>query len=100
MNGNNNWNITVNYISNDINNSIVYYSRYWRGGVKLTQRQIDLLLESVAYHQLHLQKLYIEQNDKNIKDQLVCHHDELCEISKMLVKELDNMNRRNNGRSR
>lgn len=55
----------------------------------LTKRQIDLLLESVAYHQLHLQKLYIEQNDKNIKDQLLWQHDELWEISKMLIKELD-----------
>ena len=56
----------------------------------MTKRQIELLIESISYHQLHLQKLYIEQNDKNKKDQLLCEHDELCRISKMLIKGLDN----------
>ncbi|MFU2363446.1 MAG: hypothetical protein ACM67R_06505 [Clostridiales bacterium] len=56
----------------------------------MTKRQIELMIESISYHQLHLQKLYIEQNDKNKKDQLLCEHDELCRISKMLIKELDN----------
>ena len=55
----------------------------------MTQRQIDLLLESIAYHQLHLQKMYEQQTDENVKQQLIYEHQELCEISKMLIKELD-----------
>lgn len=55
----------------------------------MTKRQIELLIESISYHQLHLQKLYEQQNDKNIKDCLLCDHEELCEISKLLIKVLD-----------
>lgn len=55
----------------------------------MTKRQIELLIESISYHQLHLQKLYEQQTDKNIKEHLHYEHDELCEISKMLIKELD-----------
>lgn len=55
----------------------------------MTKRQIELLIESISYHQLHLQKMYIEQNDKNKKDQLLCEHDELCKISKLLIGVLD-----------
>lgn len=62
----------------------------------MTKRQIELLIESIGYHQLHLQKMYIEQNDKNIKDCLLCNHDELCKISKMLIKELDNYDKESN----
>ena len=61
----------------------------------MTKRQIELLIESITYHQLHLQKLYIEQNDKNKKDQLLCEHEELCMISKMLIKELDDYDKKN-----
>ena len=61
----------------------------------MTKRQIELLIESISYHQLHLQKLYIEQNDKNKKDQLLCEHDELCRISKMLIKDLDFYDKKN-----
>ena len=56
----------------------------------MTQRQIDLLLESIAYHQLHLQKMYEQETDENVKQHLIYEHKELCEISKMLIKELDN----------
>lgn len=56
----------------------------------MTKRQLELLIESIGYHQLHLQKMYIEQNNKNIKHHLLCEHEELCRISKMLIKELDN----------
>lgn len=55
----------------------------------MSKRQIELLIESISFHQLHLQKMYIEQNDKNIKNQLLCKHEELCRISKILIKELD-----------
>ena len=61
----------------------------------MTKRQLELLIESISYHQLHLQKMYIEQNDKNKKDQLLCEHDELCRISKMLIKGLDNYAKKN-----
>ena len=56
----------------------------------MTKRQIELLIESISYHQLHLQKMYEQQTDENIKNHLIYEHDELCIISKMLIKELDN----------
>ena len=55
----------------------------------MTQRQIDLLLESVAYHQLHLQKMYEQTTNEKILEQLLHEHLELCQITKMLLKELD-----------
>lgn len=55
----------------------------------LTQRQIDLLLESISYHQLHLQKMYEQTTNEKILEQLIHEHLELCEISNMLIKELD-----------
>lgn len=55
----------------------------------MTKRQIELILESIVYHQLHLQKMYEQQSDENIKQHLIYEHQELCEISKMLIKELD-----------
>ena len=61
----------------------------------MTKRELELLIESISYHQLHLQKLYIEQNDKNKKDHLLFEHDELCRISKMLIKEIDNYDKKN-----
>ena len=66
----------------------------------MTKRQIELLIESISYHQLHLQKMYGQVTSEKVLERLIHEHLELCEISKMLVKELDNMNRRNNGRSR
>ena len=56
----------------------------------MTKRQIELMIESISYHQLHLQKMYEQQADENVKQHLLYEHDELCEISKMLIKELDN----------
>ena len=61
----------------------------------MTKRQLELLIESISFHQLHLQKLYLEENDKNKKDKLLCEHEELCRISKMLIKELDNYDKEN-----
>lgn len=55
----------------------------------MTKRQIELLIESISYHQLHLQKMYEQQHDENVKQHLIYEHDELCEISKMLIKGLD-----------
>lgn len=54
----------------------------------MTKRQLELIIESISYHQLHLQKMYEQQNDKNIKEQISYKHDELCVISKMLIKGL------------
>mgnify|MGYP000067195294 FL=1 len=56
----------------------------------MTKRQIELILESIVYHQLHLQKLYEQQTNEDLKQLVECQHYELCEISKMLIKELDN----------
>lgn len=61
----------------------------------MTKRQIELILESIVYHQLHLQKLYEQQTDKHSKQLIECQHEELCEISKMLIKELDNYDKEN-----
>ena len=61
----------------------------------MTKRQIELLIDSISFHQLHLQKLYEQQNDKNIKEYLQYEHEELCKISKMLIKELDDFDKKN-----
>ena len=61
----------------------------------MTKHQLELLIESISYHQLHLQKLYEQQTDNNIKEHLIYKHDELCIISKMLIKELDNYDKEN-----
>lgn len=61
----------------------------------MTKRQIELLIESISYHQLHLQKMYEQQADENVKQHLIYEHGELCEISKMLIKELDNYDKKN-----
>lgn len=55
----------------------------------MTRRQIELLIESVSYHQLHLQKMYEQQHDENVKQHLIYEHDELCEISRLLIGVLD-----------
>lgn len=56
----------------------------------MTKRQIELLIESISWHQLHLQKMYEQQDDKEVKNHLEYEHKELYQISKMLIKELDN----------
>ena len=61
----------------------------------MTKRQIELLIESISYHQLHLQKMYEQQTDENVNQHLIYEHKELCEISKMLIKELDNYDKKN-----
>ena len=61
----------------------------------MTKRQLELMIESISYHQLHLQKIYEQQTDENIKAQIQYKHDELCIISKMLIKELDNYDKEN-----
>lgn len=59
------------------------------------KHQLELLIESISFHQLHLQKLYLEQKDKNIKQQLLYKHDDLCILSKILILELDNYDKEN-----
>ena len=65
------------------------------GANKLTKQQIELLIESISYHQLHLQKMYEQQTDENVKQHLFYEHEELSEISKMLIKELDGFDKEN-----
>ena len=61
----------------------------------MTKHQLELLIESISFHQLHLQKMYEQQTDKNIKEHILFKHEELCEISKMLIKELDEYDKEN-----
>lgn len=61
----------------------------------MTKRQLELLIESISYHQLHLQKMYEQQTDENVKHHLIYEHEELCIISKMLIKELDDFDKEN-----
>ena len=55
----------------------------------MTRRQIELLIESVSYHQLHLQKMYSLVTNEKVLDRLISNHLELCEISKLLIGVLD-----------
>lgn len=55
----------------------------------MTKRQIELLMEGIIYHQLHLQKLYEQQTDGYSKQLIEQQHLELCEISKLLIGVLD-----------
>ena len=55
----------------------------------MTRRQVELLIESISYHQLHLQKMYSEVSNEKILEQLIHEHLELCEISKLLIGVLD-----------
>lgn len=61
----------------------------------MTKRQIELLIESIGYHQLHLQKMYGQVTSEKVLERLIHEHEELCEISKMLIKELDNYDKEN-----
>ena len=61
----------------------------------MTKREIELLIESISYHQLHLQKMYEQQTNENVKQHLMYKHEELSEISKMLIKELDDYDKEN-----
>lgn len=55
----------------------------------MTKRQVELIIESISYHQLHLQKMYEQETDEIIKYRLNYEHEELCEISKLLIGVLD-----------
>ena len=55
----------------------------------MTKRQIELLIESISYHQLHLQKMYGQVTNEKILEKLIHEHLELCEISKLLIGVLD-----------
>lgn len=61
----------------------------------MTKRQIELLIESISYHQLHLQKMYEQYTGKIYNRRFSSIHEELCEISKMLIKELDEYDKEN-----
>lgn len=61
----------------------------------MTKRQIELLIESISYHQLHLQKLYGQVTNENVLEKLIHEHLELCEISKLLIGVLDVYNEEN-----
>lgn len=52
----------------------------------MTKRQIELLIESISYHQLHLQKLYCRVTNEKILEKAIHEHLELCEISKNVNK--------------
>lgn len=55
----------------------------------MTKRQIELLIESISYHQLHLQKMYGQVTNEKVLEKLIHEHLELCEISKLLIGVLD-----------
>lgn len=55
----------------------------------MTKRQVELLIESIGYHQLHLQKLYGQVTNEKVLKRLIHEHLELCEISKLLIGVLD-----------
>lgn len=55
----------------------------------MTKRQIELLIESVGYHQLHLQKMYGQVTNEKVLECLIREHLELCEISRILIGVLD-----------
>ena len=55
----------------------------------MTKRQIELLIESISYHQLHLQKMYGQVTNDKTLERLLHEHLELCEISKLLIRVLD-----------
>lgn len=55
----------------------------------MTKRQIELLIESISYHQLHLQKMYSRVTNEKLLEKVVHEHLELCEISKLLIGVLD-----------
>lgn len=61
----------------------------------MTKRQVELLIESVGYHQLHLQKMYGQVTKEKTLERLLHDHEELYQISKMLIKELDNYDKEN-----
>ena len=61
----------------------------------MTKRQIELLIESISYHQLHLQKLYGQVTNEKVLERLIHEHLELCEISRLLIGVLDEYDKEN-----
>lgn len=61
----------------------------------MTKRQIELILKSIGYHQLHLQKMYGQVTNEKVLERLIHEHLELCEISRLLIGELDNYDKEN-----
>lgn len=55
----------------------------------MTKKQIELLIESITYHQLHLQKKYEQENNDRVKRLIEYKHGELAELSHQLIKKLD-----------
>lgn len=58
--------------------------------MKLSKLDINLILESISYNQLHLQKLYEFEKNDIIKEIYETKHNTLASISHKLIKELDN----------
>ena len=63
--------------------------------MKLLKHQLDLLIESISYHQLHLQKIHEQSNDQEKKNQIFYKYEELAHLSEILIKELDNYDKKN-----
>lgn len=61
----------------------------------MTKRQIELLIESISYHKLHLQIMRKQVTNEKILEKAEHEHLELCEISKMLMKDLDEYDEEN-----
>lgn len=55
----------------------------------MTKHQVELLIESITYHQLHLQKMYGQVTSEKVLERIIHDHDELCEILKILIGVLD-----------
>lgn len=58
--------------------------------MKLSKLDIDLLLESISYNQLHLQKLYNLAKNDYVKEFYEMKYNKLTIISHQLIEELDN----------
>lgn len=58
--------------------------------MKLTKLEIDLILESISYHQLHLQKIYKQSKNQEMKNIIFKKHKKLVHLTALLIKELDN----------
>ena len=56
----------------------------------MTKKQTELLIESITYHQLHLQKKYEQESNDRVKRLIEYKHGELAELSHILIKALDN----------
>lgn len=55
----------------------------------MTKRQIELLIESISYHQLHLRIMCNQVTNEKILEKALHEQLELCEISRLLIGVLD-----------